>query len=297
LVDTVMRLVTAGGAHALESPHLHGGSDRDRVLWEYDAADEFWMAFEEFVGLDVLDGMEVLDVGCGWGGKAINYAERSGLRSIAGFDIPGVFRPDVPKALAAERGLENCEFVTGLAEQIPFGDERFDVAIVDDVLEHVQNPPRVLDECRRVLRPGGTLLIKFPSIRMLSAHHLDRAVDYPGLHYLLPIRTWASGLNHYLLQNRNGMQFEPFDEVVETAYHPAITRNLNGLDFRAFRALAQERFRIRMLKVVRMPDLGPPANWRGRAFSAIHSALWARVPRLREVLGWMIAFIGERPAG
>jgi hypothetical protein len=113
---------------------------------------------------------------------------------------------------------------------------------------------------------------------------------------VLPLRSWASDLNHHLLENRNGSHFEPFDEVVSTPYHPAITRNLNGLGFAAFRELAEKRFRISMLKVVRMPEPGPPANWRGRAVSTVQRVLWHRIPRLREILGWTIAFVGERPA-
>jgi len=45
---------------------------------------------------------------------------------------------------------------------LPFADERFDSAVCFEVLEHVFNPDEVLAELRRVLKPGGRLLLSIP---------------------------------------------------------------------------------------------------------------------------------------
>ena len=47
-------------------------------------------------------------------------------------------------------------------DTIPFGDETFDIVVNNMVMEHVPDLDRVLDEIRRVLRPGGLVLSLFP---------------------------------------------------------------------------------------------------------------------------------------
>ncbi len=48
------------------------------------------------------------------------------------------------------------------AEAIPLEAASIDTVIATEVLEHVENPEKVLRECRRVLRPGGTMLATLP---------------------------------------------------------------------------------------------------------------------------------------
>jgi 2-polyprenyl-3-methyl-5-hydroxy-6-metoxy-1,4-benzoquinol methylase len=292
IVDAAMKVRRRGNARGVcVTPHLHGGSPADKAQYEYDTAPTFWSGFR--CGIEILAGRDVVDVGCGWGGKATFLAEHSGLRSITGFDLPGVFDPGAATAFARSRGVDNCAFETGLAEDMPLPDASFDVAMLDDVLEHVADPERTLAECRRVLRPGGLLLVKFPSIRMMQGHHLDRALTYPGLHYVLSFKRWAAGLNDLLLRSDGEWTFEPFDEVVETKYHPGLTRNLNGLDFAQLRRIAErQQLAIEQLDLV---PLSPSANTVARRARAVaYRALWS-LPPLKEPLSNRIVFVGRRP--
>lgn len=50
-------------------------------------------------------------------------------------------------------------FIVGSAAQLPFSDNSFDAAFSVWVLEHVEQPEYMLDELRRVIRPGGTLFL------------------------------------------------------------------------------------------------------------------------------------------
>ena len=238
LVESIVRIARSGRGTGSRTPHLFGGDDREKVAWEYGQGQAFFDSLSPFSGIELLDGKEVLDAGCGWGGKAVWYARNSHLSSIAGFDLPGVYDPEVSRAFARDLGVRNCFFDTGVAERMPYPDGRFDLVLLEDVLEHVSDPGVVLGECARVLRPGGLAVVKFPSFRMMYAHHLDRALRLPALHYLLPMRTWAAGLNHLLLTSGGTLGYEPFDEVAPTPFHRAITRNLNGLHFSAFREIA-----------------------------------------------------------
>ena len=54
--------------------------------------------------------------------------------------------------------------VVGDARVMPFSDASMDVVLITQVLEHIPDPIAVIDEIRRVLKPGGTLLLSVPSI-------------------------------------------------------------------------------------------------------------------------------------
>ncbi len=77
------------------TPHLSGGSNLSKVEWEYNAGNTFFERISEYVTMDILDNKDVLDVGCGWGGKMIYFAEHSNLKTINGFDMPNVYVPEV----------------------------------------------------------------------------------------------------------------------------------------------------------------------------------------------------------
>ena len=282
----------ARSAAARRTPHLCGGPDVDKTRYEYAEGPAFLETVAPWLPPAPMNGGALLDVGCGWGGKAIYVAEALRPGRVEGFDLPGVFDPGVPLAFAAERGVAGCGFRTGYAEKIPYGDAEFDLLFCEDVLEHVEDPAAVLAECRRVLRPGGLLLALFPSFRMLDAHHLDRAVAWPGLHYLLSMRAWAAGLNAYLLEQPEAA-FEPFSEVVATRFHPCVTRDLNGMGLRQFAAVAGASGLERChLGLVHRPT---PDNGRSRALKSLYRSL-CRLPGLDEILAQRIFFVGRRPA-
>lgn len=288
-----MWVATRHGPPGLETPHLHGGTDLDKAAWEASHASELWLALRPYVSPEDFADREVIDIGCGWGGKTVVLAETTQLTRITGFDLPGVFKPEVAKAFADSRGVSNCSFTTGLAEAIPFADGTFDLAFMDDVLEHVQDPARVLQECRRVLRSEGLLIARFPSLRMLRAHHFDRALTSPGLHYVMPMRRWAAGFNYFLLRNRAGISFEPFSEVVDTPYAKGVTRNLNGLDFNAARHItADSGFQVRTLECVSFPNTS--TSRRGKVVRRVYSFARA-IPALNEILANTIVLVAVRP--
>jgi hypothetical protein len=140
-----------------------------------------------------------------------------------------------------------------------------------------------------VLREGGSVIVKFPSVRMMPAHHLDRALTWPALHFLVPLRTWARGLNHYLLRNSGSANFDPFDEVGRTPYHRAVTSNLNGLGFRAFVGIVERSG----LTVQHLPARIAPTTFPRRIAASAYAAA-SRLPALRERLGVTIVFAGSR---
>lgn len=79
------------------------------------------------------------------------------------------YRPMLNAALTQYTGVDREGELTnptivGVAEDLPLEDASFDVALSTMMLEHVVDPRRVLSEVRRVLRPGGRLILVVPSV-------------------------------------------------------------------------------------------------------------------------------------
>jgi SAM-dependent methyltransferase len=108
--------------------------------------------------LDDLSGIHgrVLDVGCGGGSVATAVKRERPDLEVFGCDLS-------ESALAIARAApEGVDFRQATAEGLPFGDGEIDFVWIFDVLEHVDNPERVLREVVRVLKPGGAFHIVLP---------------------------------------------------------------------------------------------------------------------------------------
>jgi SAM-dependent methyltransferase len=111
----------------------------------------------------------VLDAGCGTGGLLARLrVERPDLRPV------GVEWAASASRRAAEKS--GAPIARGSVNALPFADACFDAAIVADLLCHAAvDPPRALAELRRVLRPGGSLVVNMPAYDWLASAH-DRLV-------------------------------------------------------------------------------------------------------------------------
>jgi SAM-dependent methyltransferase len=111
--------------------------------------------------------LRILDAGCGTGGDAI-FLRRYG--EVVGMDYAAE-----AAALVADR-LPG-RFARGSVLALPFADASFDLVTSYDVLYHrgVPDEAPALAEARRVLRPGGRLLIRLPAYEWLRSRH-DRQV-------------------------------------------------------------------------------------------------------------------------
>lgn len=96
-------------------------------------------------------GLKALDVGCG-GGFSCEFMAKKGVR-VSGIDrsIKCIIKAQAHAAISRHE----IDYRQGLAEQLPYSDNMFDVVICVDVLEHIVSLNRVISEIYRVLKPQG----------------------------------------------------------------------------------------------------------------------------------------------
>jgi SAM-dependent methyltransferase len=173
-----------------------------KIAWQYDR-------MLRFVGVRPGNRTRVLDVGCG-AAPGLRYLGERGVSAV-GVDVSAA-------ALAAARQiLPNARLVRcDLDRGLPFVPGDFDLVLMSEVVEHVADLPLVLREVRRVLRPGGALVLTTPNL-----WDVRRAVAALGG------PTWTGDLDatHINLQTprtlRRNLEMAGFDRIaIRTGWKP-----------------------------------------------------------------------------
>ena len=127
--------------------------------------------FVEAICREVTDRQpRILDVGCGTGANLIMLSKYG--------DAEGVDISEDALAFCRERGLDKVKL--GAGEELPYEDDTFDLVTAFDVVEHMDDDLAGLREMRRVLRPGGRVLLFVPTFMFLwglqddVSHHRRR---------------------------------------------------------------------------------------------------------------------------
>jgi ubiquinone/menaquinone biosynthesis C-methylase UbiE len=102
--------------------------------------------------------LRVLDAGCGTGLYAVGLLRTGLALRIAAVDASaGMLR--VARAKAAARGLAGACFGRADVTRLPFSNGAFDAVVAAGLVPNLEHPQRAFPELRRVLAPGGTLLV------------------------------------------------------------------------------------------------------------------------------------------
>jgi SAM-dependent methyltransferase len=142
--------------------------DRDYELQTHQAEDRHWWYRGRRTVIErVLDGLglpapaRILDAGCGSGRNMVELTRRG--------TVTGVELSETSVELARAR---DCgEVLQGSVMQMPFPDASFDLAVSLDVVEHLEDDLGALRELRRVVVPGGVLLVTVPAYQWLWSGH------------------------------------------------------------------------------------------------------------------------------
>jgi SAM-dependent methyltransferase len=142
--------------------------DRDYELQTHRAEDRHWWYRGRRT---VLDGAiaelrlpphaRILDAGCGSGRNMVELAR---MGTVSGIELS---KTSVDLARARDAG----EVIEGSVLEMPFEAESFDLAVSLDVIEHLEDDLLALRELRRVVAPGGSLLVTVPAYGWLWSGH------------------------------------------------------------------------------------------------------------------------------
>jgi len=145
--------------------------------WEFAQAERSYSEFQPYVNLEDKD---VLDVGCGLGGKTLFHLQK-GARSVTGLDISQT-NVQIAQSCFMERQPDSSRrpgLVVADAAAMPFADNSFDLAISTYTFEHLADPAKVLGEIQRVIKPGGEVFISFPPYFSPWGAHLTDWIHFP----------------------------------------------------------------------------------------------------------------------
>lgn len=187
--------------------------------------------------------LRVLEVGCG-AGRHTRAIKRYRPESL-------VFGCDVSTRAIEEAhvGDGEVDYRLGNALELPYGEGCFDVVIILDVLEHVEDPAKAIAEVKRVLKPGGVFLLYVP----LEA---NRGTLYSILRHsdIFPILDWKRDLvghiQHFTAGDVTSLLAEGGFQIGEVSYSFHLAGQIHDLvDYWARNALRLSSHPLRRLLV------------------------------------------------
>lgn len=105
-------------------------------------------------GPDVVHPLRILDLGCGTGWFTRRLAQMWPSAEVTGVDLsPGMI------SRASGQGGSEIDWLVADAEALPLPDRSYDVVFSNLMIQWCADPGPVLAECRRVLKPGGRLMV------------------------------------------------------------------------------------------------------------------------------------------
>lgn len=143
---------------SFEEFHIRGRAATDEMI--------------ELAGL--IDGLEILDVGCGIGGPARSLADHCDCH-VTGIDLTKEFITAATE-LSKRCGMdEQTTFVCGSATEMSFDDGEFELVWLQHVNMNIPDKRRLFSECYRVLRKGGTMAI----YELFAGSESDDELEFP----------------------------------------------------------------------------------------------------------------------
>ena len=134
------------------------------------------------IDFDAYRGKTVLDVGCGAGTDLARFARGGALATGVDLSSSAIA---LAKQNFAQQGLQ-ADLREADGEHLPLDDNSFDVVFAHGVVQYTANDRALVDECRRVLKPGGTAVFQvYNRISWLNA--LSKVMKVPLEHEDAPV--------------------------------------------------------------------------------------------------------------
>lgn len=158
--------------------------------------------------VEALPGNYILDLGCG-NGNIISLLKKRKKASYYGVDLSEKMIREAKKRVGKDVALTTAD-----AMNLPFQDEMFDIVICNASFHHYTRPLTAVKEIKRVLKPGGTLVLGDPTCPALLRKllnwglHLSPSGDFRiyGKKDILPLFSE----NGFLVQNWKRLNYRSF---------------------------------------------------------------------------------------
>ena len=142
-------------AHNVTSHH-HFVSVEDS-LQQLEFRNQQYPGYIELLPVSGKDGMAVLDYGCGPGHDLVGFAHYSRPKRLVGVDISTTSLNEAEERLRLHGASADLIRIEHATYELPFDTASFDYIHCSGVLMCIEDPPRLLSEFRRLLKPGGEL--------------------------------------------------------------------------------------------------------------------------------------------
>jgi SAM-dependent methyltransferase len=163
----------------------------------------------EHVLHDVSPSETILDLGCDDGELTVRLAEAAGARRTVGVEVVA----DRAR-LASARGIE--VHVASLNEPIPLEDSSVDIVVSNQVIEHLADTDRFVQEIHRVLRVGGTAIV---STENLASWHNIGALLFGWQPFSLTnVSSYSGGLGNPIAVHRGASFAKAWEHLRVFAY-------------------------------------------------------------------------------
>ena len=157
--------------------------------WQYEKGKDTILFYLDQVTIEeMFQDKIVLDVGCGAGGKSLYYASQ-GAAKVYGVEVVEKYQQEAYELAKQKNLMDKFKFVLQDAANLQFQEHFFDTIIMNDAMEHVNQPEKVLKECYRVLKPGGKLYVNFPPYHHPYGAHLSDVIGIPWVHLFFDDQT------------------------------------------------------------------------------------------------------------
>ena len=170
-------------------------------------------------------GKQVLDAGCGTGRYSLEINERTGA-NVTGIDFS---RGMLSKASQKDKGI----WLQGDASNLPFERAIFDTVIIMLVLQHIDDEPQVISEAKRVLKPGGQLVIVTVSHARIKSHlmrHFPGAVKIDLDRFMpVPELKWHLANENFINIHHHTVKSQPVISSIDDMIHRFRKRYISTL--------------------------------------------------------------------
>ena len=209
------------GRHAVQADHYDDFADSYHTENAASLENEYYERPAMIRLAGDVDGRRILDAGCGSGPLSAELRTEGAI--MTGFD-------GSPRMLALARqrlGPDVPLYVADLAEPLPFADEAFDDVVASLVLHYLEDWAGPLGELRRVLKPGGRLIlsVNHPLVRVFTHRDEDYFATRPYsedyefageeatlTHWHRPLQGMTSAFHRGAVRHHPGQRTSPVTE-------------------------------------------------------------------------------------